>query len=54
MAAVTPVTYAEFYRVVTDDPHEGHPSTVYKNEMPGPVGGIRATPENIVSAVCGD
>ena len=54
MAAVTPVTYAEYYRVVTNDPHEGDPSAVYEDETPVPVGGIRPTPVNIVSAVCGD
>ena len=54
MAAVTPVTYAEFYRVVTNDPHEGDPSAVYEDETPVPVGGIPLTPENIVSVVCGD
>ena len=54
MAAVTPVTYAEYYHVVTNDPHEGDPSAVYKDETPVPFGGIRPTPANIFSAVCGD
>ena len=54
MAAVTLITYAEFYRVVTNDPHEGDLSAVYEDETPVPVGGIRPTPANIVSAVCGD
>ena len=54
MAAVTPVTYTEFYRVVTNDPHKGDPSAVYKDKTLVPVGGIRPTPANIVSAVCGD
>ena len=54
MASVTPVTYTRFYRVVTNDPHEGDPSAVYEDETPVPVGGIRATPENIFSAICGD
>ena len=54
MAAITPVTYAELYRVVTNDPHEGDPGAVYEDKTLVPVGGIRATPENIVSAVCGD
>ena len=54
MAAVTPVTYAEFYRAVTNNPHDGDPSAVYDNETPVHVGGLRATPANIVSAVCGD
>ena len=52
MAAVSPVTYAEFYRVVTNDPHDGDPSAIYEDETPVPVGGVRATPANIVSAVC--
>ena len=54
MLAVTPVTYAEYYRVVTNDPHEGYPSAVYEDETPVPVGGIIPTPANIVTAVCGD
>ena len=54
MAAVSPVTYAEFYRVVTNDPHNGNPSAIYEDETPVPVKGIRSTPANIVSAVCGD
>ena len=54
MAAVSPVTYAEFYRVVTNDPHYGNPSAIYEDETPVPVGGVRATPANIFSAVCGD
>ena len=54
MADVTPVTYAEFYRVMTNDPHEGDPSAVYTDETPVPVGGIRPTPANIVSDVYGD
>ena len=52
MAAVTPVTYTEFYRVVTNDPHNGDPSAVYDDETPVHVGGLQATPANIVSAVC--
>ena len=40
MAAVTPVIYAEFYRIVTNDPHEGDPFAVYEDETPVPVGGI--------------
>ena len=52
--AVTPVTYAEFYCVVTNDPHKGDPSTVYKDKTTVPVCGIRPTPSNIVSAVCGE
>ena len=54
MASVLPVTYAEFYRVVTNDPHDGDPSAIYEDETPVPVGGVRATTANIVSAVCGE
>ena len=54
MAAVTTVTYVEFYRVVTNDPHKGDPSAVYEEETPVPVGGIRPTLANIFLAVCGD
>ena len=32
----------------------GGPGVVYEDEMPVPVGGIRPTPANIFSAVCGD
>ena len=38
MAAVTPVTYTEFYRVVTNDPHDGEPSAVYDGDKPAHVG----------------
>ena len=54
MAAVTPVTYAEFYRVVTNDPHYDNPSAISEDETPVHVGGVRAMPANIVSAVCRD
>ena len=54
MAAVRPVTYTEYYRVVTNEPHEGDPSIVYKDETPVPIGGILPTSANIVSAVCSD
>ena len=40
MTAVTPVTYAEYYRVVMNDPHEGDPIAVYEDETLVPVGGI--------------
>ena len=40
MAAFTPVTYAEFYRVVMNNPHKGDPSAVYEDETPVPLGGI--------------
>ena len=54
MAAVLPVTYAEFYRVVTNDPHDGYPSAIFEDEKPVHVGGVRVTPANIISAVYGD
>ena len=54
MASVMPVTYSEYYRVVTNSPHEGDPSAVYEDETPVPVGGIRLTPAKIVTAVCGN
>ena len=54
MASVSPVTYAEFYRVVTNNPHDGDPSAIFEDETPVHVGGVQATPENIVSAVCGN
>ena len=40
MAAVTPVTYAEFYRIVTNDPQDGDTSVVYNDETPVHVGGL--------------
>ena len=52
MTDVSPVTYAEFYRVVTNDSHDGDPSVIIEDKTPVPVGGVRATPANIVSAVC--
>ena len=54
MAAVSPVSYAEFYRVVTNEPHDGDPSAIFEDETPLHAGGVRATPSNIISAVCGD
>ena len=54
MAAVSTVTYAEFYRVVTNDPHDGDPSAIFEDETPVPVRGVRVTPAKIVSAVCKD
>ena len=54
MAAVSPVSYSELYRVVTNDPHNGDPSAIFEDETPVHVGGIQATPANIISAVCGD
>ena len=54
MAAVSPVSYAEFYRVVTNDPHDGDPPAIFEDEMPVHVGGVWATPASIISTVCGD
>ena len=54
MTDVTPVTYAEYYHILTNNPYEGDPSAVYEDETLVPVGGIRPTPANIVSTVCGD
>ena len=52
---MSPVTYTEFYRVVTNYPHDRDPSAIFKDKTPVPIrGGVRATPANIVSAVCGD
>ena len=39
---------------MTNDPHEGDPRAVYEDKTPVPVGGIRATPGNIVLDFCGD
>ena len=47
MAAVLPVTYAELYHVVTNDPHDGDPSAIYEDETPVPVGGVRAKMEKL-------
>ena len=52
MVAATPVTYAEYYRVATNNLHEGYTSAVYKDKTPVPVGGIRPMPANIVTDVC--
>ena len=51
MAAVLPVSYAEFYRVVTKDPHDGDPSAIFEGKTTVHVGGVQATPANIISAV---
>ena len=40
MAAVSPVTYAEFYRVVTNDPYDGDPSAIYEDKTPVHVRGV--------------
>ena len=37
---------------MTNDPHEGDSIAVYEDETPVPVGGLRPTTANIVSAVC--
>ena len=39
---------------MTNDPHDGDPSAIYEDKTPVHVGGARATPATIVSAVCGD
>ena len=54
MAAVLPVSYTEFYRVVINDPHDGDPTSIFEDETPVHVGGVWDTPANIISAVCGD
>ena len=48
MAAVTPVTYTEYYCVMKKDPHEGYPSAAYEDETPVPVGSIKTMPTNII------
>ena len=52
MTTPGPVSYAEFYRVATNDPHEGDPSAVYADETPVGVG--RNSPATIVTTACGD
>ena len=54
MAAVLPVSYADFYRVVTKDPHDGDPTAIFEDKTPVHIGGVRATPASIISTVCGD
>ena len=54
MTAVSPVLYAEFYRVVTNDPHNGDPTAIFEDETPVHVGGVWETPASIISTVCGD
>ena len=54
MAAVSTVSYAEFYRVVTNDPHNGDPSAIFEDKTPVHIEGVQATPSNIISAVCWD
>ena len=54
MSSVSPVTYAEFYRGVTNDPHNGDPSAIFKNKTSVHVWGVWSTPANIISDVCGD
>ena len=53
MAVVLPVLYAEFYRVVTNDPHDGDPTAIFEDETPFHIGGVWATPVSIISTVCG-
>ena len=52
MSAVSPVSYAEFYRIVTNNPHDGDPTTIFEDKTPVHVGGVRATPASIISTVC--
>ena len=54
MTAVSPVSYAEFYRVMMNDPHDGDPTAIFEEETPVHVGGVRATPSSIRSSVCGE
>ena len=54
MEAVSPVSYAEFYRVVTNDPQDGDPTAIFEYKTPVHVGGVRAMPASIISTVCGD
>ena len=54
MAAVLPITYSEFYCAVANDPHDRYQSAIFEDETPVHVRGVRATPANIISAVCGD
>ena len=54
MEAVSPILYAEFYRVVTNDPHNGYPTAIFEDKMPFHVGGVWTTPASIISTVCGD
>ena len=53
MAAVSPVLYKEFYRVVTNNPHNGDPIAIFEDETPVHVGGVQATPASIISTICG-
>ena len=39
---------------MTNDPHDGEPSAIFEDKTPVHVGGIQATPANIISAVFGD
>ena len=48
MAAVSPVSYAELYRVVTNDPHDGDPTAIFEDETPVHVGGVQATLASII------
>ena len=54
MSDVSPVLYAEFYRVVTNNPHDGDPTAIFEDETPVHVGGVWAMPASIISTVCGD
>ena len=54
MADVLPVSYAEFYRVVKNDPHDWDPTAIFEDKTPVHVGGVRVTLASIISTVCGD
>ena len=51
---MSPVSYAEFYRIVMNDPHNGDPTAIFEDKTLVHVGGVQATPANIISAVYGD
>ena len=50
-----PLTYAEFYRVATNDPHSGDPTTVFASERPSAdTNGNRPTPADLLEALVAD
>ena len=54
MAAVLPVSYAEFYHVVTNNPHDGDPTDIFEDKTPVRVSGVWSMPASIISTVCGN
>ena len=54
MAAVLPVSYVEFYRVVTNNPHDGYPTAIFEDETPVHIGWVRPTSASIISTAYGD